>query len=96
MNAKESTKNSSQPDPGEGGLIACHECDFLHSKSPIPEGGKALCTRCGAFLYQNTHNSLEKVLALNLAALLLLIMANVFPFISLKLSGRVETNVLIS
>lgn len=96
MNSKESTKNSSLPDPGEGGLIACHECDFLHRKPPIPEGGKALCTRCGAFLYQNTPNSLEKVLALNLAALLLLIMANVFPFISLKLSGRVETNVFIS
>jgi len=96
MNSKKSTKDSSPSDLFEDGLIACHECDFLHSIKPIPSGGKALCIRCGAFLYKNIPNSIERALALNLAALMLFIMANAFPFISLKLSGRIEENVLIS
>ncbi len=89
-------KDPSQSDLGEGGLIACHECDFLHAIQSIPAGGKAICVRCGAVLYRNIPNSLERALALNLAALMLFIMANVFPFLSLKLSGRVEENVLMS
>jgi len=96
MNSKEKTENSNQSDICEGGLIACHECDFLHSIQPVPVGGKALCTRCGAFLYQNIPNTLERALALNLAALMLFIMANVFPFISLKSSGRIELNLFLS
>ena len=96
MKSKESKTESSQSGPNEGGLIACHECDLLHSIQPVPAGGKALCIRCGAFLYKYLPNSLDRALALHLAAFLLLIMANVFPFLSLKLSGRVEVNVLAS
>jgi len=69
-----------------GGMIACHECDCLHGIQPVPAGGKALCTRCGALLYHNIPDSIERALALNLAAFMLFIMANVFPFLSLKLS----------
>lgn len=77
-------------------MIACHECDVLHTVNPLPAGGKALCTQCGSLLYKNIPNTLEKALALNLTALILFIMANVYPFLSLKLSGRIEENVLIS
>ena len=77
-------------------MIACHECDFLHRIQPIPVGAKALCTRCGAFLYRNVRNSTNRALALNLTALILFIMANISPFISLKASGRIEENLFIS
>ncbi|MFC1821895.1 paraquat-inducible protein A [Thermodesulfobacteriota bacterium] len=96
MDSYESTKDSNHPGDYQGQLIACHECDFLHSVSPIPSGGKALCRRCGAFLYRNTPNSHDRALALNLAALMFFIMANVFPFISLKASGRIEENLFLS
>ncbi|MFC1516131.1 paraquat-inducible protein A [Thermodesulfobacteriota bacterium] len=96
MNSKEGTKDSNRSDLSGSDLIACHECDFLHSIQPIPAGGKALCARCGAFLYKHIPNSIDRALTLNLAALMFFIMANVFPFISLKLSGRIEANVLIS
>ena len=82
--------------PGEGGLVACHECDHLHQSIPLPAGGKAVCSRCGALLYRNITNSVDKSLALYLAALILLIIANSFPFLSLKLSGRIEENILLS
>lgn len=81
---------------GEEELVACHECDFLHIREPVPEKGKALCVRCGAFLYGNIPNSLDRALALNTTAFLLFILANIFPFLSLKASGRVEENTFIS
>lgn len=96
MDSKESTTKSGRDGLQGGGWIACHECDLLHSIRPVPGGGKAYCTRCGATLYRNIPNSLERALALNLGALLLFIMANAFPFISLKASGRIEVNVFVS
>ena len=96
MISRENTKDSSRSDLSEGELIACHECDFLHSIQPVPVGGKALCTRCGAFLYKSPPNSLKRALALNLTALMLFIMANAFPFISLKAGGRIEEDYFLS
>jgi paraquat-inducible protein A len=81
---------------GAGGLMACHECDLLHRIAPLAPGGKALCTRCAALLYRNVPDSLDRASALYLAALMLWTMANAFPFVSLKLSGRVEENLMIS
>ncbi|MFH2058946.1 MAG: paraquat-inducible protein A [Pseudomonadota bacterium] len=77
-------------------LMACHECDLLHRIIPVPVRGKAVCTRCGALLYRNIPNSIEKGLALHLTALMLLIMTHAFPFMSLKLSGRIEENHFLS
>ncbi len=96
MNASNSILNPSPYTTVEGELIACHECDLLHCIKHMPGGGKASCIRCGAFLYQSVPNSLDKALALNLTAFMLFIIANIFPFISLKLSGRIEENFLIS
>lgn len=96
MDSDDKTKDSFEPDAADRKLIACHECDFLHRASPVPLGGKALCTRCGAFLYQNIPNTIEKALALNLAALILFVMANGFPFLSLEISGRFVENYFIS
>ncbi len=76
--------------------VACHECDRLHRVAPLPPGGKALCVRCGAFLYHRVSDTLNRCLALNVTALLLFLLANFYPFISLKLSGRIEKNVLLS
>ncbi len=81
---------------GAGGLIACHECDLLHRIAPLAPGGKALCRRCGALLYRNVPDSLDRAAALYIAALLLWAMANTFPFVALKLSGRIEENLMVS
>ena len=78
------------------GLIACHACDGAHRIVPVPVGGKALCRRCGALLYRNLPKSLDHAAALYLAALLLFVLANVFPFVALKYGDRVEQSLLIS
>ena len=78
------------------GMTACHECDALHRLRALPPGGRAFCTRCGAALYREPRGGVDTPLAWSLAALGLFVLANVFPFITLKLEGRLEENLIIS
>ena len=79
-----------------GELLACHDCDHLYRHEPIPTGARANCRHCGALLYRHIPDSLNRSIALYCAALLLFFIANCFPFLSLKLSGRVVENILLS
>jgi paraquat-inducible protein A len=79
-----------------GELVACHECDKLYRYERIPVGSKATCYGCGSLLYRHIPNSLNRSLALYLTALILFFIANVFPFLSLELGGRVVEDILLS
>ncbi len=76
-------------------LIACHECDWLHSIKPLPAGTVAKCRRCGAVLYREKRDSVNRTLALTLAGLILFLVANIFPFLAFKLRG-LETQTTLS
>jgi paraquat-inducible protein A len=69
-------------------LIACHECDLLQSEAALPRGGIAHCRRCGAELYRNRPDSINRALAFALAAIVLFAIANAFPIVGLKVSGN--------
>ena len=77
-------------------LIACHECDLLHQVQPLPDGGAARCVRCDALLYYQKKDSLDRTLALTIAGLVLLIVANIFPFLAMKSKGLVRETTLIT
>ena len=77
-------------------LIACHECDLLYQKQPLPPGGTARCVRCGAALYRHKRNSLDRVLALTIAGLILFMVANFYPFLTFRLEAQVQETTLIS
>ena len=77
-------------------LIACPECDTLHRARSPGVRGRALCSGCGALLYRSIPHTLDRALALNLAALGLLVIANLFPFLTLRLGGREEVSLLAS
>jgi paraquat-inducible protein A len=77
-------------------LIACHDCDLIHRFGPVPEGSAAKCSRCGAVLYQNKRDSLERTLALTVTGLILFVVANVFPFLGFKLQAQVHETILIT
>jgi paraquat-inducible protein A len=81
-----------QPDA----YIACLQCDLLHRRRPLPPRGVANCRRCGAVLYRDGRNSLERTLALALTGLILFAMANLNPFLSLNMDGQVQETILIS
>ena len=60
---------------------ACHFCDTLHEASPVREGVAAKCKRCGAILYQNRPASLVRATAFSMAALVLMVVVHIFPFL---------------
>jgi paraquat-inducible protein A len=76
-------------------LIACHECDLLYQRQPLPPDGTARCVRCGAVLYRRKQNSLDRVLALTVAGLILFVIANMYPFLTFRLEAQIqETNLI--
>ena len=77
-------------------MIACHECDLLHRIQPLPDGTAAKCVRCGAVLYRQKKDSLDRTLSLTIAGLVLFIVANTFPFLAMKSGGLVRETTLIT
>ena len=69
-------------------LIACHECDLLQTEPQLAPGETARCARCGAFLARNPPDSLDRSLALTLAAAILYLIANIHPLVGLEMQGR--------
>ncbi|ACH39011.1 membrane protein PqiA [Citrifermentans bemidjiense Bem] len=68
-------------------LIACRECDLLQRDIPLNPGCTASCRRCGAVLYRNATDSINRTLAYTLAAGMLFLVANFFPIFSIEVSG---------
>lgn len=77
-------------------VIACQDCDLLHRQRLLRDGQRAMCSRCGAVLYRKKRNSLDYTLIFSLTALILFLMANVFPFMTFKLEGRVQESILFT
>ena len=77
-------------------LVACEFCDLLHDERPLAAREKALCVRCGGILYRGQPDTLRRTYALNLAALVLLVVANVYPFMSFTLEGQTSVNRIVT
>jgi paraquat-inducible protein A len=73
--------------PGGPHYSVCHFCDTLHEAEPLPEGQAARCRRCGVVLYQNRPASLVRVTAFASAALILMMVVNLFPFLTMDAAG---------
>ena len=69
-------------------LIACHECDLLQQEVSLPSGGKAVCSRCGATLYVRRRDTIERTLALILAAAILFVIGNAYPVVTMEIQGQ--------
>lgn len=75
-------------------LVACPECDALQREVDLEPGGAASCVRCGAELYREKSESLDRTLAFICAATVVLIAANAFPLMELETQGiRTSTTV---
>ena len=71
-------------------VIACEFCDLYHEHPVLWAGQKARCSRCGGLLAKVARSPIEGTLALTLTAAMLLVLANVFPFLRLSLEGQVQ------
>ncbi len=79
---------------GGSQLIACHECDLLQREVELPPGGKAICPRCSATLYSHRVDTIDRTLALMLAAAILFAVGNSFPVVSMEIQGQ-RTNAMV-
>ena len=78
------------------GLVSCHVCQRVWPKTPAPKGHQAHCPTCGAPLHSRRPDSLACTWALVLAAAVFYVPANVFPVMTVLISGRGEPDTIMS
>ncbi|VAW82693.1 Paraquat-inducible protein A [hydrothermal vent metagenome] len=83
------------PTTASAEMLACHECDTLHRIPELAPGATAHCHVCGAVMARNPKGGLDRTIALYSTALILLLLANIFPFLMLKMGGRQEVSTLL-
>ena len=77
---------------GKVPIINCHDCGLLQKISHMPEDGAAKCCRCDATLRKRERikpaKSIEHTLAMVITAIVLFIIANVFPIVEVQVEGQ--------
>lgn len=76
-------------------LIACPQCDLIQREIDLPPKGTASCRCCGATLYQNKPDSINRSLALAITAAIFYLIANSFPIIGINLQGSANQVTLL-
>ncbi len=76
-------------------IIACHECGTVHRMACLRPWRSAACSICGATLFREQRNSVERTLGLAIAALLLLAIANLFPLMTIEIEGREQASTIM-
>ena len=77
-------------------LIGCHHCDGVVEEPWVPDGGSAICFRCGGTLFRRQRQTVEVTLALAASAAILLLVANAYPLLAFELSGQTSETTLAS
>jgi len=68
-------------------LIACPGCDLLHQRRVLHVGESARCDRCDDVIQTCKPHTVERALAVSIAALLFLLVSLFTPFLSLSRAG---------
>ncbi|MDE2419748.1 MAG: paraquat-inducible protein A [Gammaproteobacteria bacterium] len=75
-------------------LVCCEECDVVYRRIELKKGAKAYCIRCGAVLYKNGR-SIQQLLPLVIASLIVFIISNIFPIVKIDLKGNFSETTLL-
>lgn len=84
-----------RPAAADSELVACHECDELQRIPVLAPGQTARCCVCRAKLLRNPPGGLDRPIALFISALVLLLLSNIFPFLTLEIQGRHEVTTIL-
>jgi paraquat-inducible protein A len=76
-------------------LLACPHCDLLQRLPDLAPGASARCARCDEELWWRREDSLNRTLALTLAAALLYVVANSVPMLGLTIVGHQASTTVI-
>src|SRR3954454_18314436 len=81
--------------PAAEEVVACHECGTVHRLPPMPDDTIAQCVLCGARILIRFERSIERTLALYLAALFLFLVANTLPILSMAIGGQHNASTIL-
>ncbi|PCI69059.1 MAG: PqiA protein [Gammaproteobacteria bacterium] len=68
-------------------ILECHECALEVTIPQLREGQKAQCPRCGFIITAMHFNSIERILAFSITALIFLLASLPFDFLSFQSNG---------
>src|SRR3954452_10266277 len=75
-------------------VIACHECGTVHRLPAMADDTVARCRTCGAKILIRFERSVERTLALYLAALTLFAVATAFPILTMSIGGQANASTI--
>ncbi len=75
-------------------LLICEHCDTVYRRRALGRGDVARCARCEAELERHHALSVNVMLALILTALIVFVQANMWPIVTLGLSGQHSSTTL--
>jgi paraquat-inducible protein A len=76
-------------------LIGCPDCDMVQQMPVLAPGDSARCARCGKLLQRSRPDSLNRTLALALAAAVVFLIANFVPLLGLSAAGREASTTIV-
>src|SRR5215470_17045166 len=79
----------------DASLVGCPHCDLLQHLPVLPQGGAAHCPRCDQELWRRREDSLDRTLALTLAAAVLFVVANTVPMLGLRAVGHQASTTVV-
>ena len=80
---------------GDPRLVACSQCDLVQRLPDLAAGASARCPRCDKELWRRRPDSLERTLALGLAAAVLYVIANTVPMLVLIAVGHEASTTVV-
>ena len=75
-------------------LLICEHCDTVYRRRSLARGDVARCVRCEAELERHHALSVNAMLALILTAMIVFVQANMWPIVTLGLSGQQSSTTL--
>ena len=67
--------------------MLCPQCDLMVKLPQIPQGSRASCPRCHTVLTTSWTEPRKRPTGYAVAALFMLLLANLFPFVTMKVAG---------
>ena len=76
-------------------LVACPDCDLMQRLPELAPGASARCPRCDNELWRHKPDSLNRTLALAIAAAVLYVIANTTPMLGLTAVGHAASTTVV-
>jgi len=96
MSSNQATEQKPNQQQNNLTRMACPDCDLIQTLPNLTIGEDANCIRCNATLFKYKKNSVDRSLAFAITGLILFVIANLFPLISLKALGITQDGTLFS